>query len=74
MTVTLNDAKASSNTISSRLSVIQQFTAGAVDDLRYISQGTIDYANGVSAATTEAFSKVYISTVALTRKGYGVGS
>lgn len=58
VTTTLSDAKSSSNTITSRLSVIQQFTAGAVDDLRYISAGTVDFANGVASATTEAFSRV----------------
>ncbi|SFP93610.1 hypothetical protein SAMN04487928_11281 [Butyrivibrio proteoclasticus] len=58
VTVTLNDTRNQSNTISSRLSAIQQFTDGAIKDVKYIAQGTIDYANGVSGAATEAFSRV----------------
>ena len=36
VTVTLNDAKNQSNVISNRLAVIQRFTAGAIDDTRFI--------------------------------------
>ena len=58
VTTTLQDAKSQSNTISGRLAVIQKFTSGAVDDTRYIADGVIDFANGVSASATEAFSRV----------------
>ena len=58
VTVTLNDTRNQSNTISNRLSAIQQFTDGAIKDVKYIAQGTIDFANGVSGAATEAFSRV----------------
>lgn len=58
VTTTLQDAKSQSNTISERLAVIQKFTAGAVEDTRYIAAGVVDFANGVSAGATEAFSRV----------------
>jgi hypothetical protein len=57
VTVTLNDAKAQSNTITNRLAVIQQFTAGAVDDVRFLAEGTVDFVNGVSDATNTAISR-----------------
>ncbi len=56
--VTLQDAKGQSNTISARLSAIQQFTAGAIDDVKFIAEGTVDFANGVASSTNEAFSRV----------------
>lgn len=58
VTVTLKDAKDESDVVSNRLAVIQRFTAGAVNDTRYLANGTIDFANGVSGATTEAFSRI----------------
>ncbi|MBQ3795232.1 MAG: hypothetical protein II842_02930 [Butyrivibrio sp.] len=58
VTVTLKDAKNQSNVISSRLAIIQKFTAGAVTDARYISDGLIDFANGVAGSATEAFSRI----------------
>ncbi len=57
VSVTLQDAKGQSDTISARLSVIQQFTAGAINDVGFLSEGTIDFANGVSESVTEAFSR-----------------
>lgn len=70
VTVTLSDAKSQSNIITSRLSTIQQFTSGAIDDVRYLSDGTIDYANGVSGAATEAFSRIdYIMDEASKKDG-----
>ena len=58
VTRTLHDTKNQSNVISNRLSVIQNFTTGALNDVRFIANGTIDYANGISGATSEAFSRV----------------
>lgn len=58
ISVTLNDAKTQSNVISNRLAVIQQFTSGAIADVQYIANGTVDFANGVSGAATEAFSRI----------------
>ena len=58
VTVTLRDAKNQSGIISNRVALIQQYTAGAINDLRYLSSGTVDFANGVAGATTEAFSRV----------------
>ncbi|MBE5825431.1 MAG: hypothetical protein E7307_02225 [Butyrivibrio sp.] len=55
---TLNDTKNQSDTITARLAVIQQFTAKAVEDTRFIAAGTVDFANETSAATTEAISRV----------------
>lgn len=58
VTVTLGDAKNQSDVITNRLSAIQQFTSGAIEDVRFLSAGTVDFANGVSSATSEAFSRV----------------
>lgn len=58
VTKTLGDAKNQSGVVSGRLSTIQKFTAGAIDDVRFLADGTVDYANGVSGAATEAFSRV----------------
>lgn len=58
VTRSLRDTKNQSNVISNRLSVIQNFTTGALNDVRFIANGTIDYANGISGATSEAFSRV----------------
>ncbi len=58
VTTTLNDTKNQSDVITNRLSAIQQFTSGAIEDVRYIADGTVDFANGVSGATSEAFSRV----------------
>ncbi len=57
VSITLQDAKGQSDTISARLSIIQQFTAGAIDDVGFLADGTIDFANGVSESVTEAFSR-----------------
>ena len=58
VTVTLKDAKSESDTVTNRLAVISRFTAGAIDDTRYLAAGTVDFANGVTSATTEAFSRI----------------
>ena len=58
VTVTLKDAKNQSNVISNRLTIIQQYTSSAIEDARYIANGTVDYANGVSGAATDAFSRL----------------
>ncbi len=58
VTATLNDAKKQSDTVSERLAVIQKFTAGAVDDTKFIATGTVDFVNGVSSAANTAFSRI----------------
>ncbi|MBO6239357.1 MAG: hypothetical protein J6O61_00585 [Butyrivibrio sp.] len=58
VTETLNDTKNQSGVISSRLSAIQQFTDGAIKDVKVIATGAVDYANGISGAASEAFSRV----------------
>lgn len=58
VSATLGDAKNQSDVITNRLSAIQQFTSGAIEDVRFLSAGTVDFANGVSSATSEAFSRV----------------
>ena len=58
VSVTLRDTRNQSNVISNRLSIIQDYTGKALNDVKYIANGTIDYANGVSGAATEAFSRV----------------
>ncbi len=58
VSATLGDAKNQSDVISNRLSAIQQYTAGAIEDVRFLSAGTVDFANGISESTSEAFSRV----------------
>ena len=58
VSATLADTKNQSDVVSARLSVIQKFTGQAVEDTRYIANGTISYANDISGATNEAFSRV----------------
>ena len=58
VSATLSDTKNQSDVVSARLSVIQKFTGQAVQDAKFIASGTIDYANDISSATNEAFSRV----------------
>ncbi len=58
LTTTIGDAGTQSDAISSRLSVIQQFTGSALDDTRYLADNTVTYANNVTGAVNEAFSRV----------------
>ncbi len=58
VTETLNDTRNQSGAISSRLSAIQQFTDGAIKDVKVIASGAVDYANGISGAASDAFSRV----------------
>lgn len=58
VSATLSDTKNQSDVVSARLSVIQKFTGQAVEDTRYLANGTISYANDISSATNEAFSRV----------------
>ena len=58
VSATLADTKNQSDVVSARLAVIQKFTGQAVQDSKYLANGTIDYANDISGATNEAFSRV----------------
>lgn len=58
ITAMLNDAGKESDALSSRLSVIQEFTGNALEDSRYLADNTVTYANGVTGAVNEAFSRV----------------
>ncbi len=58
VTATLQDTRDQSDTITNRLSVIQQYTSGAITDAKYLAENTVDFANGISASATEAFSRV----------------
>lgn len=58
VTVTLQDTRNQSDVITNRLSVIQQYTTGAITDAKYLAENTVDFANGVTGAATEAFSRV----------------
>ena len=70
VSVTLRDTRNQSNVISNRLSIIQDYTGKALNDVKYIANGTIDYANGVSGAATEAFSRVdYVIDEATKKNG-----
>lgn len=55
---TLGDAGVHSDAISDRLSVIQRFTGQALDDTRYLADGTVSFVNGVTGSVNEAFSRV----------------
>lgn len=71
VTKTLGDAKDQSGVITDRLATIQKFTAGAIDDARFLSAGTIDYANQISSSTNEAFSRVeYVLDEASKQDGF----
>lgn len=58
VSATLKETKNQSNVVSARLAVIQKFTGQAVEDTRFIANGTVDFANGLSSSTNEAFSRV----------------
>ncbi len=58
VSATLADTKNQSDVVSARLAIIQKFTGQAVQDTKFIANGTIDYANDISGATNEAFSRV----------------
>ncbi|MCR4989263.1 MAG: hypothetical protein K6A38_00160 [Lachnospiraceae bacterium] len=58
ISVTLKDADNESDAVSNRLSIIQQFTGSALEDTRYLSDNTITYANDISSAANDAFSRV----------------
>ena len=58
VSATLADTRNQSDVVSTRLAIIQKFTGQAVQDTKYIANGTIDYANDISGATNEAFSRV----------------
>jgi len=59
VSATLKDVKDQSGTITNRLNVIQQYTSGAIEDAGFIANETTDFANGISGATSEAFSRVH---------------
>ncbi len=56
--VTLSDTRNQSDVITGRLSVIQQYTTNAITDAKYLAENTVDFANGLSGAATESFSRV----------------
>lgn len=58
VSATLLDTKNQSDVLTARLAVISKFTGQAVEDTRYIAGATVDFANGVSGAATEALSRV----------------
>lgn len=74
VSATLNDTRNQSNVITARLAVIQKFTGQAVEDTRYIANGTIDFANGISGSTNEAFSRVEYVLDESTKKGGALDS
>ncbi len=70
VSATLNDTKNQSDVITARLAVISKFTGQAVEDTRFIANGTVDFANGISGATNEAFSRVeYVLDEAVKKGG-----
>ncbi|MCR4686357.1 MAG: hypothetical protein K5659_02210 [Lachnospiraceae bacterium] len=55
---TLKDVGSSSDIISSRLTVMQQLTGGAINDTDYIVNSTANYANGLSNAANTTGQKL----------------
>ncbi|MDO4188431.1 MAG: GLUG motif-containing protein [Lachnospiraceae bacterium] len=54
---TLSDAGTSSDTISSRLSVVKQFADSAINETSFLSNSTIDWTNGMVGAGNELMSR-----------------
>ena len=54
---TLSDAGDSSDTISSRLSIVKQFTDKALNETSFLSNSTIDWTNGMVGAGNELMSR-----------------
>ena len=67
---TIRDAGSESDTISSRLSMIQSFTDKALDDTSYLSDKTVEWTDGVVSAANEAVSRAdYIMDEAAKKDG-----
>lgn len=66
---TIDDAKAQSTVLSNRLTIIQQFTTGAIEDVRYISANTIDYTNAMVGSGNELYNRVDYITDQAARDG-----
>ena len=54
---TLNDSGDSSDKMSDRLSIVQKFIDGALEDTSYLSGETINFVNGLTTAGNEALSR-----------------
>ena len=55
---TLTDSDGQSDIISARLDIIRKFTDDALGNIKYLSNGTIDWANGLTGAANEMLSRV----------------
>lgn len=55
--VTLNDVDGSSDTISNRLAVIQQFTNGALADTDYLASSSVDWVDGMVGSANEVIGR-----------------
>lgn len=70
ISVTLNDADAQSDVVSNRLSVIQNFTNGALQDTAYLSDSTITWVDGMVGEANKAVSRIdYILDEAAKKDG-----
>lgn len=58
LSVTLDNTDASSDTLTNRLNIINQFTDIALKDTDFLSGQTIDYLNGMSNTANEAINRV----------------
>lgn len=67
--VTLNDVDGQSDTISNRLSIIQQFTNGAIEDTNYLSENTVDWLDGMTSSGNELISRADYVVNELSREG-----
>lgn len=67
---TIRDAGSESDTVSSRLSMIQSFTDKALQDTSYLSDKTVEWTDGVVSAANEAVSRAdYIMDEAAKKDG-----
>ncbi len=57
VTVTLQNSKDRSTVIKDRLEIISKYAASAVDDAKYIAEGTVDLVNGISVSADKSLSK-----------------
>jgi len=55
--VTLNDVDGSSDTITNRLSIIQQFTNGALKDTDYLASSSVDWMDGMVGSANEIIGR-----------------
>ncbi|MCR4923638.1 MAG: hypothetical protein K5931_06465 [Lachnospiraceae bacterium] len=71
---TLNDAGASSDTISMRLNVVKSFADKALEDTDYLANSTIDFIDSSMSAANDAFSRLQYVIEELNKNGGALDS